>query len=258
MHDDRPLTPPYCAAQRRFSLSDKKPLPVSYERDDINQLCEDAKQQLSSPMNDRLRYEDPRQPLPPELSQKIEAIYGQAAKVLDFMCYQRRLDVSATVGRQTDKPSIKLIGDSTEMTFFCLFTRLMNGNDTDSHIVIPATISEDQGKFDEQHARLGFDFHVIQRGDDPISIKLQIKTTEHQTEEMAYSQDILVLSLESIAGGAGAAHKLQQAIIQEVQGDPNYDISLIQTATDRLVKAVRAHTMTLRNAYIDQTLNQTA
>lgn len=239
----------------------------------LNQL-----QQFRQLMRRRLAAEASGRPLSaahhPELQQEIRQARCDAAESLRGMRLQSRNFLRAGIRTQDSPDASYLAGLIAEMTFFTLPNVHMTGDHTDTEIVIPSSRREDMLGFDEEGRNLAYDFKVIKRigatalyadsskesADDTSSTdaeeyvnlgtptKVQVKLSNKLADRKRryYAPDILVVSMEHIAGSMGKYHRLQEALIQEIlpvkRHKKHRDPELIDEAATRLREMIDDHT----------------
>lgn len=222
-----------------------------YGHDIFNQSHEATMAGVRKVMRRRLYYEAEHgidTPLPNDLENDVASLYGQMGANLEDLYEQRQKD--RRLGT-SEHDYTKRIGNLSEAAFFALFARSMTGEPSDTTIVIPSTPTVDQLGNDEFGNNMAYDFRVLKRGGE--AIKLQTKTTksyERQPNEPRpgtrrirnYSPEILVLSLESVAGDRDDISNLHEAIIRDLNAQAtDSDTTLIEDSTERLFKSIDTH-----------------
>jgi hypothetical protein len=240
--------------QRRRSLGRnilKRRRIKDYEYDSLNQAHDTAMKNARQVMRRRLHFEATNGihiPLPKNLEQDVSALYGQAGRNLQSLYFHSK-EERRNLELVTDD-YIKRLGNLCESTFLALFARSMRGDTTDPTITIPTPTAIDQLGYDEHGINHGYDFHVLKRGGEPV--KLQVKTFNYlvaghedaKADAIRYSPDILVLSLEGIAGSRQGVPVLQRSIMSELAGlaTPG-ETRFIDVVADRLHTAIDRHTV---------------
>lgn len=223
--------------------------PRDYGYDVINQSHDTVMSGARKVMRRRLHFEAAHgidTPLPTELEHDVSSLYGQVGANLEDLYEQRKKDRRNRSAANPDH--IKRVGNLSEAAFLALFTRTMTGEPSDTSIIIPSSPSVDQLGYDHEGYNMAYDFRVLKRGGEPV--KLQTKTYERQLTHPErerdainqYSPEILVVSLESVAGGAEGISRLHQAIIRDLDARAtSADTEHIEESTGRLFQSIDNH-----------------
>jgi hypothetical protein len=194
--------------------------------------------------------------LPNDLEDEVTSLYGEAGAHIKKLHAQYSLERTHHV---TTQDATKRNGNMSEAIFFALFARSMRGEPVDPVIVIPTTPAVDQMGYSGGYKQ-GYDFHVLQRGGEPV--KLQVKSSNaslghHKDADIRmikrYNPDILVLTLEGIAGSKQNVRSLPNAIMHELDGSAAFnEIQLIENSSHTLHKAIDQHVEQMGTLYYDE------
>ncbi len=221
-----------------WSVTSSRSKEFSYDK--VNQDHQDTMAHCREVMRRRLKFDsdnptDSAAPL--DLEQDISSLYGIAVSNLSQLYRQRQIDKRSAIDTYDH---IKRIGNLSETTIFALGMRKTTGEPHDRLTLIPSSTAADtMGRDYFTDTNQGYDFRAIVRGGE--AAKLQVKTSEHQLEEDTYGDDILVLSLESIAGGFHNIPLLQYEMMQEIEGEATANTRLIDAAYGRLESTILNH-----------------
>lgn len=174
---------------------------------------------------------------PPDLEQDVSSLYSIAVSNLSRLYRQHKIDKRGIVDEDN---CIKRVGNLSETTIFAVGMSETTGEPRDRLTLIPSSAAADtMGRDYFTNTNQGYDLRAIVRGGE--SAKIQIKTSERQLGNDIYSDDILVLSLESVAGSIQNIPQLQYAMMREIEGDATADTKLINAAYNRLESAIFNH-----------------
>ena len=183
-----------------------------------------AMRQFREPLRRRLYLDKSSLPTPIEISQDIEAIYGESVELLDTLDHHYHQSLSPQ-----DKAQCR--GMRSEILVFSLLARDMTGEECDKYTAIPSTIEEDIQPI-RQHSRQGYDCRLIYR-ESGDTLKLQVKTSNRGAQKYRYDSTITMVSVEEIAGNSEQVQPLIDALVSEVDGS-DFDEEIVKKSQERL------------------------
>lgn len=171
-------------------------------------------------------------PIEPELQRRVQETYQQTVNEINFL-YTGLRELQTKPSRPHSAIA-QTIGRLSELSFFALMTRGLNGDRTDPYTVTPSTATEDEGTRRHDGRLTGFDFQVHTASQQTIDV--QVKTTEY-CDQKQYRPTIIVIGLRSYSEfqQPDEISTLYEALIDDGDGNATTDQRQLLYATTQRI-----------------------